>query len=287
MKDPIFQSQRRKLLAAYAEQGMPINVRTIPYQSTGVIAFDVVDSNDTPSPGVAYAVAAKNQQVVFFNYGVGEQVFLGGNDNTKATEAETNVGKGSSTNGAQDFIIEGVGFWMRGARCAYASDEGNRTGTGAPANTVVQAALGGSVAMYDPAAINMPAQVQSPFNLENGVFQALLGYMSVDFLFDRKRVEKIGTIDCMPQAGASSFLRSNGLPTTENRYRIPEGYAWRRDGEPDSEFQANLTLQRDFVVPINGIIPYTSATSPAFPTTIYLEVVMRLWGIAVDLPSTN
>jgi hypothetical protein len=134
----------------------------------------------------------------------------------------------------------------------------------------------------------MVPQGQSPFNLENGMFQTLLGLISVDFLFDRKRVEKIGSVDVMPQGGAQSYLRANGVPANENRYRIPEGYLWRRDGQPDSEFSANLTLQRAMVVPVNGILPYvTGATSPAAPTEIWIEVTMRLFGLAVDLPSAN
>jgi hypothetical protein len=84
------------------------------------------------------------------------------------------------------------------------------------------------------------------------------------------------------------MLRANGEPNNSNIYRIPEGYLWRRAGQPDSEFTANLTLQRALVVPINGIIPYvTGAAADAVPTTIWMEVTMRLFGLAVDLPSAN
>jgi hypothetical protein len=142
--------------------------------------------------------------------------------------------------------------------------------------------------VYDPAAINVPPQAQSPFNLENGMFQSLLDLISVDFLFDRKRTEKIGTVNVMPCGSAKSMLRANGNPENANIYRIPEGYLWRRAGQPDSEFTANLTLQRALVVPLNGIIPYvTGAAADAVPTTIWLEVSMRLFGLAVDLPSAN
>jgi hypothetical protein len=92
----------------------------------------------------------------------------------------------------------------------------------------------------------------------------------------------------MPCASAKSMLRANGNPENSNMYRIPEGYLWRRAGQPDSEFTANLTLQRALVVPINGIIPYvTGAAADAVPTTIWMEVTMRLFGLAVDLPSAN
>jgi len=284
-----FSTQRKRLLDQYKAAGSAITCRTIPYQSTGVFQFDVVDAALAVAPGVAYAVARKNQVLTLFNYGVGDQINLGGTGNTRATEADTNQGEGSRTNGAQDFVIEGVGFYCRSFRVAYAAGGGNLYGgSNVPIDADVVASLNGDLPVYDPAAINMPPQVQSPFNLENGMFQGLIDNISVDFLFDRKRTEKIGTVNVMPCASAKSALRANGEANNSNVYRIPEGYLWRRAGQPDSEFTANLTLQRALVTPINGIIPYvTGAAADAVPTTIWMEVTMRLFGLAVDLPSAN
>lgn len=285
-----FATQRKLLLDQYEKAAQPITCRTIPYQSTGVFQFDVVDSALTTAPGVAYAVARKNQVLTLFNYGVGDQIYLGGaGGNVRATEADTNQGEGSRTNGAEDFVIEGVGFYARSVRVAYAPTTGNLYGgTGKPVDPDVLASLTGDLPIYDPAAINAPPQLQSPFNLENGMFQSLIDLISVDFLFDRKRTEKIGTVNVMPCGSAKSMLRANGNPENSNIYRIPEGYLWRRAGQPDSEFTANLTVQRALVVPINGIIPYvTGAAADAVPTTIWMEVTMRLFGLAVDLPSAN
>lgn len=284
-----FSTQRKRLLGQYQQAGQAITCRTIPYQSTGVFRFDVVDSALTTVPGVAYAVARTNQVLTLFNYGVGDQINLGGTTQVRATEADTNQGEGSRTNGAEDFVIEGVGFYARSVRVAYAAGSGNLyAGTGKPADLDVLASLTGDLPVYDPAAINVPPQVQSPFNLENGMFQSLIDLISVDFLFDRKRTEKIGTVNVMPCGSAKSMLRANGTPENSNIYRIPEGYLWRRAGQPDSEFTANLTLQRALVVPVNGIIPYvTGAAADAVPTTIWMEVTMRLFGLAVDLPSAN
>ncbi len=290
MSEVGFKTKRKELLASYAASGNAITCRTIPYQSTGVFQFDVVDSALGTAPGVAYAVARKNQVLTLFNYGVGDQINLGGTGgNTRATEADTNQGEGSRTNGAQDFVIEGVGFYARSMRVAFAAGTGNLyAGTGKPVDADVVSSLSGDLPVYDPAAINMPPQGQSPFNLENGMFQSLLDLISVDFLFDRKRTEKIGTVNVMPCGSAKSMLRANGNPENSNIYRIPEGYMWRRAGQPDSEFTANLTLNRALVVPINGIIPYVvGSAADAVPTTIWLEVTMRLFGLAVDLPSTN
>ena len=288
--NPGFTTQRSALLKQYEAAGQAITCRTIPYQSTGVFVFDVVDSALTTAPGVAYAVARKNQVLTLFNYGVGDQINLGGlGGNVRATEADTNQGEGSRTNGAEDFVIEGVGFYQRSMRASFAANTGNLyAGTGKPVDADVLASLSGDLPVYDPASINMPPQAQSPFNLESGMFQSLLDLISVDFLFDRKRTEKIGTVNVMPCASAKSYLRANGSPENSNMYRIPEGYLWRRAGQPDSEFTANLTLNRALVVPINGIIPYvTGGAADAVPTTIWVEVTMRLFGLAVDLPSAN
>ncbi len=288
-----FLTQRSRLLEAYKAAGQAITCRTIPYHSTTFFQGDVVNFAGASGAGVGYAVFRKNQSRTLFNYGVGNQVALGGaGGQTTATEADTNLGKASSTNGAEDFVIEGVSFHQRGVRTTYAPGTGNLYvgGVGTPTDPVVISSMTGDVAVYDPAAINVPPQVQSPFNLENGILNALLPIISVSFLFDRKRTEKIGTVDVMPCTSAKSYLRANGEPSMNNLYRIPEGYLWRRDGQPDSEFTCQLNLERDLVVPINGIIPYVTGsaqTANAVPVSISLEVTMRLFGLAVDLPSAN
>lgn len=270
----------------YAKADQEVIAHTIPYHSTGALQFVVVDANVDVPPGIAFAVARRNQSINFFGYGVGEQVFLGGTANVRATDAETNMARGRSTNGAQDYVIEGIGFHNRGLRADFtgASLVALQALTADPS---VEAALVGDNAWFDPAAIVLPPQVQSPFNLEQALFQSIIPYCSIELLFDRKRVEKIGTVDLMPQAGAQSFLRANGLPTTENRYRIPEGYLWRKDGQPDCELEATLTLQRDVVIPLNRTATWGAVAANVSPANIWLEVVLRLYGLAVDMPSAN
>jgi hypothetical protein len=286
MSQQLFSSQRERILKAYKDAGQTVIARTIPYHSTGVFKGTVVDADTTVSPGVAFLKFAKNQQVVFFSYGIGDQIDMGGPALERATDAETNLAKGTSTNGAQDYVIEGVGFHNRGLRVTYP--------TGAQpyslvADAAVQSALRGGTPIYDPAAIIVPPQGQSPFNLENGIFQALLGQASLNFLFDQQRIEKIGTLDLLPQAGAQSYLRANGTPECSNRYRIPEGYMWRKDGMADCELTVTVTLQHDIVIPINRITGYHDAegTGTWAPTDVALECVMRLYGLGVNMPSDN
>ncbi|MBK8997436.1 MAG: hypothetical protein IPM35_17040 [Myxococcales bacterium] len=269
----MFVSAREKLLRTYEKAKADYIANTLPLHSTRTIRFDVVDVD--AANNVAFAVARENQVIPFFDYGIGDNINLGPLA-TNARECETNLAEGKSTNGSSDFVIEGVGFGCRGARIVTAFDPG--------ADLDAVAAAAGNAVIFDPGAILAPPQLHSPFNLENGMFQALLGYLSLEFEWDRSRVEKLGVVDLLPQAGAASYLRANGEPASDNRYRIPEGYIWRRDGQPDSEFVARVRLDRAVVVPIN-LSQYGGAD--VTPTAIHLEVVMRLFGLNLRLPSAN
>jgi len=92
-----FSTQRKLLLAQY--ENLESQSRAAQSRiSRLVFSVDVVDSATGTAPGVAYAVARKNQVLTLFNYGVGDQIFLGGAGNVRATEADTNQGEGSRTN---------------------------------------------------------------------------------------------------------------------------------------------------------------------------------------------
>jgi len=194
---------------------------------------------------------------------------------------DTNQGAGKSTNGAEDYIIEGVGLSSGGYAVRYAEADHP-----AVADADVVAALNGNVALCDPAALIAPPQVGSPFNLETALFQACAPMLALSFEFDRKGLKRLGKADLLPQAGASSYLRANGEPSSANRWRIPEGFLWRRDGQPDSEFTAFLDLEEAIVCPIN-LVTMPGAEAAVTPTRIYLDVTMRLFGLGVDLPSEN
>lgn len=274
----MFQTAREKLLKTYEKAKADYVANTLPYHSTRAIKFDVVDVDPTTN-NMAYAVARANQVLTFFDYGVGSPIALGGFSGP-ASEAETNLASAKSTNGSSDFVIEGVGFGCRGARIV-STDPAD-----VPADKDVVDALDGINPIFDPAALIVPAQVQSPFNLENGMFQALLGYLSLEFEWDRSRTEKLGVVDLLPQAGAASYLRANGEPASDNRFRIPEGYIWRRDGQPDSEFIARVRLNTPLVVPIN-LAQTGGDPADLTPSAIYLDVTMRLFGLQLRLPSAN
>lgn len=287
-----FKTQRERTLDAYEQAGEQFRATTQPYHSTRALVARGADMNENDGFGFLVYEA---QTLRFFDYGVGDNIAFGadvaGGATIRATEAETNLAKAKSTNGAVDFVIEGVGLHCRGYRVTFPTNgQANFGDGGAPTDPDVLSALAGSLPMVDPGSIAMPAQVQSPFNLEHPMFQGLLGYLSLEFEFDRTRIEKLGVCDLLPQAGAQSYLRANGVPASHNRYCIDEGYLWRRDGEPDSEFVANVSLERDIVVPVN--LPTDpdagfSGFGDMQPSNVSTEVVMRLYGLAVGLPSSN
>lgn len=282
---PLFQTQRSKVLALYRDAKQPFIASTMPYHSVRSLRFDVVESDTTN--GLAFAVARQGQVLDFFSYGVGDRISLANLQNYRATEAETNLAKGKSTNGAADFVIEGVGMSCRAMLVDYGSGSTNLIPAITPSDADVISMLNGETPIWDPASIIMPPQGQSPSNLENGLFQSVLPFLSLEFEWDRKRTSKLGVCDLLPQGGAASYLRANGVPESDNRYEIPEGYVWRRDGEPDGEFLARTRLERAMVVPISLRTEVDVPTAFHAPLSIHLEILMRVYGLEVQLPSAN
>lgn len=297
----LFKTQRTRMVEQFQATGRDFLANTMPYHSTRTLFFEVVNVNNAFGRPQAYAVARAGQELEFFGYGVGEQwvsfPVIGGTG-LAATEAETNLGKAKSTNGAIDFVIEGVGMHCRGLTYFLPQTAGQIPQGGtvfAAADYVgaqgldpdVFAAFTGTNLMMDPGGIVTSPQMFSPFNLEQAMFQAAVGAMSLDFEWDRRRTEKITVTDLLPQAGASSYLRANGEPSSKNRYCIDEGYLWRRDGETDSEFIASVVLQRGICIPLD--IPATPNNAAAFitPRLIGLEIIMRLYGLSLAFQSSN
>lgn len=279
MEKQIFKTKREEVVDAYTDHGAPFEASTKPYHSTRSLRFEVLDADVVT--GVAWALAERGQRLDFFSYGVGQDIDLGGGQRA-ANGADTNLAKAKSTNGAADYVIEGVGFHNRGMRLEM--PDGYEVGIVDPR---IRQSVTAVAPSFDPGSLIMPPQFQSPFNLENGSFQSLLGYCSLEFEWDRKRTEKLGVVDLLPQAGAQSYLRANGVPAADNKYRIPEGYIWRRDGQPDSEFNARVELEEHLVIPIVfGPEPVTQAANIA-PLFVNLDIVMRLYGLEVELPSGN
>lgn len=284
MKD-FFKPQRVRLGESYADRFGPDKefiFKSFPYQSRAQIFFQVTDPDATPSPGVAYATARAGQQIHWFTFGINDPIAKGP-VNQAATPADTNMSDGNKTNGAEDYVIEGISVALKGVRLQVAGG----VPAGGPVDPDVVNMFAGLNPFWDPAGIVTPPQVHSPFNLEQGLWQAVAPYLDVELVFDRSNHTPVGTADLFPCANASSYLRANGEPTARNYWRCDEGYLWRRDGQPDSDLDVVGVLREPVTVPINTGLFHTDAGPIVVPTGFWLDVGMRLHGVTFKLPSQN
>jgi hypothetical protein len=289
-QSPIFMTQRRRILEAYKDAGEPFSASTKPYKSNVTFAFQGADTITASS--VRWLVARQGQILEWFSFKIGDPV-PGNIDNVSlgyraATEDDTNLSKARTTNGAEDFIIEGMSCTNRGIRINYLDGVGAGSYVSDVSDPDVVGSLQGQVPIYDPGALYSPPQVQSPFNLENGLYRALAPLVSVEFEWDRSKVVKIGTLEQLPEGAANSYLRAGGEPSTNDRYRIPEGYLWRREGQPDSEFITRGRLNEPLAVPVLSVfLPASVTPVVANIGRVLLDVVVRLHGLSVKLPTRN
>jgi len=285
VESTLYQTARKELLDEYAKRGVRFAAYTRPYKSTLQLQLQAI--TEPNAAGVTFLVAQAGQRLEWFSYGVGEPIPYGRSGATRvALEDDTNVSKGRNTNGVEDFVIEGMSLTHSRTRIDY-----NTTVAGFT-NAFTNSALGingaqPQVPVIDPAAILAPPQVQSPLNLEDALWTAIAPLMSIEFEWDRSRVIKIGTADEIGEGGPKSFLRANGDPRPDARYKIPEGYVWRRQGQPDSEFIVRGVLQDPIFVPVTNLaLPIAEAA--ALPiANVFLDLTFRLHGLAVTLPTRN
>lgn len=279
MNDSVWQATRKELIQAYIDSKQAFFCFTRPYKSAQTFVFTVVSPEPAaPASTMAYAKLLKGQIVNWFDYGVGDSFpWAPGTANpTKiATDADTNLSRGRQTNGVEDFVIEGISSTAKGFRVAYAD------GTTVSTDVDVVSAFSGNLEIRDPAALMAPPQCDSPVNLEGVLFEALKPVCAIEFLWDQKNVLKIGTLDEIPEGGAKSFLHASGDPRTDNRYKVPEGYAWRKQGMKDCDFVVVGSVEDTVILPITLIATDGGATVEV-PKYIYLDVVMRLHGMSID-----
>ena len=281
MPDPTFTTQKTKLITQYNALNTNYEAKTKPYKSSQQFQWNVVDAVPVVAITQAFAVLRLNTQVTWFGYKLGDNIAYGPAGSTRiAVESDTNLSKPRQTNGVEDMVIEGISATCKSARVQYTTT----IFTGTDPDDI--AAFTGLRAIYDPGALASPPQLWSPINSEMVLFEAMKPLTAIEFEWDRRRVEKIGTLDEIPEGGAKSFLHASGDPRTDNRYRIPEGYLWRREGMPDSEFITRGTVAEAVVVPISLIATQGGATLQ-LPTNLFIDVTIRLHGLALSLPSAN
>jgi len=290
MSEPLFMTQRKRILKSYQDAGQDFSASTKPYKST--VAFSFQGANTITASSVRWLIARAGQRFEWFGYKIADAVpgDAPSGGYRAATEADTNLSKARTTNGAEDFVIEGISASCRSTRISYAAGDGGASATAGSdiADSDVTLAFNGRAPILDPGSLYAPPQVHSPFNLENALYRALSPLIAVEFEWDRNKVVKIGTLEQIPEGGANTYLRASGEPSTNDRYRVPEGYLWRREGQPDSEFIARGTVTEPVCVPILSV-SLPSSVTPAVATIgrVWLDVLIRLHGLSVKIPSRN
>ena len=290
---------RRQLLQEYSDKKMLFRATTRPYKSRLPFRWSVVNplgaSAVAPAPALtAFAVLRNNQQQEFFSFGIGQSIPFTQATTKISTAGDTNQSSARNTNGQEDFIVESVSATCGGLRVEYPEAAQVTNLFTAVTDDDARAAVLGRRSIIDPGTLLAPPQASSPFNLEGALFEGLKPNASVEFQWDRTGIIPIGTLDQVPEGGARSFLHASGSPDTSNRYRIPEGYAWRAKSRPDGDFVCVVSITDAVVCPINlvQLMGYGPATAGdlntnATPSFLYLDVTMRVHGLGLSQIGMN
>lgn len=287
----LFQTKRQDLLNAYKRNGVPFLATTRGLHSTRSLMFEAVNLSPTPlTATIGYLVARRGQQLVFFNYGINDAIELAGEASHRATEADTSLTKGSRTTASADLSIEWITMHPRAIKAQYTPEAGAtpwQDFLAGAADPVVALGLSGGAAIVDPFGLVMPADVGSSATLQHVLYQAVAPHLTCRFEWDNAdRTEKIGTCDQFVEGGGASYLNSNGEPSVNNRFRIPEGFLWARESQPASELQVICQLQNDVYIPYTPVPPPQGVVQPILEG-VYVEILMRLGGMLLRVPGSN
>lgn len=268
---------RDKILEQYEDSATEYEFRTTPIVSVGQLVGEVVNADAVNK--IAW-LKFKPQKVVLFRAGDGDKIAYGAVD-VAASDVETNLQKGGSTDGARDMAIEGLSLGSAGVIAQYFAAGAPIVGFGtAPTDDDVKAALYGKGTLCDPFGVCVPPQLQSPYLLEDLVYQEIINKSTVEIITDTSRPYKVGGADLMPGSAGQSFRRASGNPDTGNVFAFSEGIVWNRDSKPDSDLKVIFELHRTIVIPLSLATP-PGGTVMA-PTNVFQRVRMRLHGVSVS-----
>ena len=270
------QTAREKILQPYIDGVIPHEFRTTPVSSVAQFEGNVVDATAT----MAW-VKFLPQTVKFFRKGDGDQIKFGALE-TDCTDAESNLQKGGSTDGARDMAIEGLQVSSAATILKYFAHGVTPTGFGtAPSDEVVRAALWGEGHIVDPFGLVVPPQLQSPYLLEDALFTRLMQLSTIRIELDTSRPFKLGLAQLYPGAAGQSMLKATGVPDAGNTFRFPEGLLWKRDGKSDSDLKMVVELHRPIVMPIS-LVTLPGGQAVSTPTNVYQRIMVDLLGVSVS-----
>lgn len=280
---------RERLLAEYAADKAQIGrASTRPYKSRLPFFWTIVNALPAVAPVVAFAVLKAGQTQDFFGFGAQANAVAwtsaGPPFNKKVTLADTNQTNGHNTNGVEDFCIESMSHSLSGVRAIYAA-------ASVPASVTDQdavAAILGQREIIDPASLIAPPQLTAPFNLEVPMHRGMRPNVSINYLWDNKNQIQVGTLDQLPEGAGQSYLAANGTPEVANRYKIPEGYAWRAKSRTDGDFVVRTIVEDTVVCPVN-LVPLMNLVpdAPDVPLQLAIDLILRVHGVGFTKIGSN
>lgn len=286
----LFRTKRSELLALYAKNGVPFLATTRGLHSVRSLQFDVLDL-DLATGTVGYLVARRGQELDFFNYAQGSQIDLAGSPNFRATEAETSLTTARRTTASADLSVEWITMGARGVKVAYTPAAQvpifpDFVATVNPQPEVLEM-LNGQANLADPFALVAPPEVGASATLEQVLYQLVAPHLTLRFEWDNAdRTEKMGTCDQFVEGGGQSYLHTNGEPSVNNRFRIPEGFLWAREGQPAGDMHVVATLRNNVVI---AYTPPVSLLGSGFPDLLHawVEIKLRVGGMLLRVPGSN
>ena len=284
-------TKRNELLSAYERNGVPFLATTRGLHSVRSLQFDVVQLD--AGGAIGFLVARRGQVLEFYSYGMADQIILSGNPNHRATEAETSLTTGRRTTASADLAIEWITMAPRAIKASFVEVAAPNPQfpdfvvAAMAANDPVLGALRGQVALVDPFARALAPEIGASATLQHVLYHAVAPHMTCRFEWDNAdRTEKMGTCDQFSQGGGAAYLNANGEPSQQNRYRIPEGFVWGREGQPTSDLTVICELRNDVVIPYT---PPASPLSTGFPDMVnaWVEIRMSVGGLLLRVPGSN
>jgi hypothetical protein len=289
----LFNSKRTDLLDLYAKNGVPFLATTRGLSSVRSIAFDAIDI-DLVGNNVGYLVARKGQSISFFNYGINDSIELSGDPTHRANEADTSLTTGRRTTASADLSIEWITMHPRAIKVQYTptipaapSSFPDFVAAAIAVGDPVGEMLAGQAAIVDPFGLVVPADVGSSATLQHVLYQAIAPHLTCRFEWDNAdRTEKMGTCDQFVEGGGASYLNSNGEPSVNNRFRIPEGFLWARESQPASQLEVIVELRDNVVIPYSPVAAPVTGVHTVLQHA-YVEILMRLGGLLLRVPGSN
>lgn len=287
-----------RMVAEYEAAGKQYHIAASPHYSTRAFKFDRLDTfvlADGTTRMLFRALAG--QEYILNSYKQGENL-----DQTKlpflpgpATVADTSLSEAYSTDD-EDFVVEGLSCTVRGVRIASTDTAApneffgaNGAGNGATDDTK-GVILSGAESLEDPSSLVVPAEVGSPMTLQDVLWHAIRGKVSLVAAWNRKSSDHLGMGDELPEGGANSYLNANGEPTAHNFFRLPHGYVWRKEGQAqDTKFGVITKLERNAFVMVTwpGGMPSAAGGKLQSLDNLFLDVKFRYHGRAFYYPSEN